>query len=242
MNERRRYYPVLAYTALLALVWVVSLGNDILQLFLDNTVGNTSLMSAGGVRWAVRNALPSIGAAPWGTIAVLLAVVGLLRGSGITGMLSHFFTTFRLTKSEWRSFLFSLLALIPYSVRVYMATVSPWNLLRSVTGDIAISPICQGWLVLLFFGVLFVSLVYGFIYGCYRSMLDAVVLAGETFSASVPALMAVVPASGIVPCLRYVGVFDYLGISADGMRLLEWGIYLLPFIYLVILHSCEKRK
>lgn len=234
MNDRKRYYPVVVYTVLLLLVWVVSLANDLLQLFHGNTVWDNSLISAGGVRWAVRNALPSIAAAPWGVVVVSLAIAGLLRSSGITAMLSHLFTRFSLSKSELRALLFSLLALLPYSIMLYMATVSPWNMLQSVTGDISISPVGQGWLFLLFIGVLFVSLIYGFIYGCYRSLLDAVVLTGDTFAFAIPAVISIIPASGIVPCLQYIGAFDYMGFAQETQTICEWVLYALPFVYLLV--------
>lgn len=234
MNDRKRYYPVVVYTVLLLLVWVVSLANDLLQLFHGNTVWDNSLISAGGVRWAVRNALPSIAAAPWGVVVVSLAIAGLLRSSGITAMLLHLFTRFSLSKSELRALLFSLLALLPYSIMLYMATVSPWNMLQSVTGDISISPVGQGWLFLLFVGVLFVSLIYGFIYGCYRSLLDAVVLTGDTFAFAIPAVISIIPASGIVPCLQYIGAFDYLGFVQETQTICEWVLYALPFVYLLV--------
>lgn len=234
MNDRKRYYPVVVYTVLLLLVWVVSLANDLLQLFHGNTVWDNSLISAGGVRWAVRNALPSIAAAPWGVVVVSLAIAGLLRSSGITAMLSHLFTRFSLSKSELRALLFSLLALLPYSIMLYMATVSPWNMLQSVTGDISISPVGQGWLFLLFIGVLFVSLIYGFIYGCYRSLLDAVVLTGDTFAFAIPAVISIIPASGIVPCLQYIGAFDCVGFAQEPQTICEWVLYALPFVYLLV--------
>ena len=101
MNDRKRYYPVVVYTVLLLLVWVVSLATDLLQLFYGNTVWGNSLISAGGVRWAVRNALPSIAAAPWSVVVVSLAIVGLLRSSGIAAMLSHLLFRFRLSKNLW---------------------------------------------------------------------------------------------------------------------------------------------
>lgn len=233
MNDRKRYYPVIVYTVLLLMVWVVSLGNDLFRLFHDDMVGGNSLVSAGGVRWAVRSALPSIAAAPWGVAVVTLAIVGLLRSSGITAMLSHLLGRSGLTKSELRALLFSLLALLPYSIMLYMATVSPWGLLQSVTGDISISPIGQGWLFLLFVGVLTVSLVYGFIYGCYRSLLDVVVLTGDTFALAIPAFLSIIPASGIVPCLQYIGAFDYLGFAPWGQAMLELVLYALPFVYLL---------
>ncbi len=231
-NRRASYYPVLIYTAALALVWLASLLAGIFQLVSDSNFDGNSLLSAPGLRWAVRNALPSIDAAPWGTALMLIAIAGLLRGSGILRLLSRLMRTGRLTKNEKRASLFALAALLSYSALLYFATVAPWNLLLGVTGELSLSPVMQGWLILLFTGVLFVSLVYGFVYGNYRSMSDVVVSAGDLFALSVPALMAMIPASGLVPCLQYTSLLD-VG-NAEGM------IYALPFLYVAVLNMRHK--
>ena len=91
--------------------------------------------------------------------------------------------------------------------------------------------------MLLFALALLVSLIYGFIYGNYRSMMDVVVSAGNTFNLFVPAVMALVPASGIVPCLRYAGVDAICGLPMNAIAVV---LYLLPFLYIVILET-KKR-
>ena len=235
IKRRAYYYPLLAYIFSLLLVWVMSLGIDLVRLFSDNSVAGNSLMSTMGIRWALRNALPSLDALPWGFIVLSIATVGLLRGSGIARMMAHLLGSWRLTKSEGRALLFSLFAVAPFVALVYMLSFSPWKVLLSVTGELASSPLLQGWLPLLFSGVLFVSLVYGFIYGSYRSIIDVAVSVSDTFSLSVPAVLALVPASGIVSCLQYIGFWGYCGLAAEGPESFATVIYVLPFAVVAVL-------
>ena len=238
MNNRRAYYyPVPLYLLMLLTVWVGAFFADVVQLLLGGTLPTSSLMSAEGVRWALRSALPSIGALPWGAIMMLIATYGLLRGSGLAKALCRLLCFRRLTLSQWRALLFSLLAAVCYIALLYMFTVAPWNLLAGITHEASLSPLAQGWALLLFALALLVSLIYGFIYGNYRSMMDVVVSAGNTFNLFVPAVMALVPASGIVPCLRYAGVDAICGLPMNAIAVV---LYLLPFLYIVILET-KKR-
>ena len=237
-NKRAYYYPLPIYLLLLLMVWVGAFFVDVVQLLSDGTLYSSSLISAEGVRWALRTALPSIDALQWGTVMMLVLTYGLLRGSGLTKVLWRLLSVRRLTISEWRALLFSLVALICYIALLYMATISPWSLLSGVTDELALSPLLQGWELLLFVGALFVSLIYGFIYGSYRSMLDVVVSAGSAFILFAPAMMTLLPAAGIAPCLQYAGVKSVCGLSWDYVNAV---LYLLPFIYIMALDINAKR-
>ena len=78
MNNRRAYYyPLFVYLLALLLVWVGAFFADVVQLLADEAVHTSaSLISAKGVRWALRTALPSIDAVPWGTVMMLVAGKG----------------------------------------------------------------------------------------------------------------------------------------------------------------------
>ena len=238
MNNRRAYYyPVLVYLLLLLLVWVGAFFADVTQMLSGKALSSSSLISAEGMRWALRTAVPSINALPWGIVMMLVAIFGLLRGSGLARVLGRLLRLRRLTLLELRAFLFSLVVAICYVALLYMSAVSPWNVLGGVTEDPALSPLLQGWVLLLFVGVLFVSLIYGFIYGSYRSIMDAVASTAATFMLFVPAFMALVPASGIIPCLQYAGVQSVLGISWSVISAI---LCLLPFVYVIVLDARKK--
>jgi p-aminobenzoyl-glutamate transporter AbgT len=223
---------LLAYLLLLLMVWIGAFFADVMQLLFGAELPTSSLISAEGVRWAIRTALPSIGAVPWGMVMLLVATYGLLRGSGLVKVLVRLLCLRRLTLSEWRALLFSLAATVCYVALLYMSAVAPWNILSGVTHEPALSPLLQGWVLLLFIGTLFVSLIYGFIYGNFRSIMDVVVSTADTFVLFIPAIMALLPASGIVPCLQYAGVQQ----ASDMLwSLIETVLYMLPFLYVLFM-------
>lgn len=240
MNKKRAYYYLIPiYLLLLLLVWIGSFFVDVAQMLSDNVHTSSSLISADGIRWAVRNALPTVNAIPWGVVMLLVAVYGLLHGSGITRVLCRLVRFRRLSGAEWRAFSFALVTLVCYILLLYISSTSPWELLSGVTDEPALSPIVQGAVLLVFIGALFTSLIYGFIYGNYRSAMDLFTSIADSFNFFVPALMALIPASGIVPCLQYVGVQTICGIPWNVMETI---VYLLPFIYVVVLQRFDKEK
>ena len=123
---------------------------------------------------------------------------------------------------------------------LFLFTVSPWDALRGVTGDIGNSPLSHGRLLLLFVGVLMTALVYGFMYGNYRTVVDVIGSAAGFVRLFVPALLAMLPASGLMPCLHYTGLDVMLGIGNENATAAETVIYCLPFVYMAVV--CLVRK
>ena len=240
MNKKRAYYyPIPLYLLLLLLVWVGSFFVDVAQTLSDNAHTSSSLISAEGIRWAVRNALPTINSIPWGIVMLSVAIYGMLCGSGITKVLCRMVRFRRLSGAEVRAFSFAFATLVCYIILLYMSSTSPWELLSGVTDEPALSPIVQGAVILIFIGALLISLIYGFIYGNFRSIMDLITSIADSIKHFVPALMALIPASGIVPCLQYVGVQPICGIS---WSVFQTVLYLLPFIYVAVLQLYDKEK
>ena len=233
MNSNRAYYyPLPIYLFLLLLVWLGTFFVDVVGLLTNGTLHSSSLISAEGVRWALRTALSSINALPWGATMVLVAVYGLVRASGLSKVVWRLLTLRRLTVSELRAILFSLVAALFYAALLYMSAVSPWNVLSAITKEPSLSPLLQGWALLLLIGTLAVSLVYGFVYGSYSSMMDVITSTGNTFVLFVPAMMSLLPAAGIIPCLQYAGVQSFFGVPWSTVSVV---LYLSPFIYVLLL-------
>ncbi len=241
MNDRRSaYYPALAYSLLLLLVWGGSWLIAVVQLFMGDLFDVNSLVSGEGVRWALFSVAPSVETAPWGMAFFLLFIAGLLEGSGLLRLLGNIFK-WRVSGNELRSLLFALSALVLYVVVLFLFTLSPWDALRGVTGDIGNSPLSHGWLLLLFVGVLMTSLVYGFMYGNYRTVVDVIGSAAGFVRLFVPALLALLPASGLMPCLHYTGLDIMLGIDNENTMAVETVIYCLPFVYMAVMCLVRKR-
>ena len=85
------------------------------------------------------------------------------------------------------------------------------------------------------------ALVYGFMYGNYRTVVDVIGSASGFVRLFVPALLAMLPASGIMPCLHYTGLDIMLGIDNENAMAVETVIYCLPFVYMATMCLVRKR-
>lgn len=241
-NRRTAYYPVLVYASVLVFVWLASWLVSIMQMFSATAATVHSIVSAEGVRWALLSMGDSLDSIPWGGLFLLLLVVGLSGGSGIARSLFRLMTGRRISGNEGRSLLFSALVLSLYLAIVFMFTISPWQTLLGVTGDIMHSPLAQGWQLMLLVGVLVVSLVFGFMYGNYRTLADVVGSAGGYMTIFMPALMAMIPAAGIVPCLEYSGFAVMLGLDEECADIVGELLCIFPFLYVAILWVMKKKE
>jgi p-aminobenzoyl-glutamate transporter AbgT len=233
MNKREYYYPVIGYVLLLVVVWLLSWLVDITATFLDTDFGICSLVSSEGVRWAMRSGIAALNNIAWGTVMLTLAAYGLLQGAGITRVLKHISQRVRLTKMETRSIFIALFALLLYSLVLYVLTLSRWNVLLGITGTFENSPFVSGLPILIFFGVLILALVYGFMYGNYRSAIDVVTSMGNTFTRFVPALIALIPASATMASVLYTGVFELMNLSDKEIWVMEFVFYSIPFMHII---------
>ena len=239
-NRRAAYYPALFYVSVLVLLWLVSWFMSVFQLLSGTDTTVVSLVSGEGIRWALLNVHASLVAAPWGGTVFLMLVAGLLSGSGLLQFFMKLTDWNKISRNELRSFLLSAAVLLLYVAIVFMFTVSPWRAMLGVTGELLNSPLSHGWMLVLFAGVLVMSLVYGFIYGNYRTFTDVVSSAGDFATKFMPALLAMLPASGIIPCLQYSGLDVVYGLSVEGMDILSAAFYLFPFVYILFLKAFER--
>lgn len=238
INSRLFYYPVVVYTGLLLLVWLLSWGIGVAELALGQNATMHSLVSAEGLRWAVRTALQTIDNAPWGVIMLFVSLLGLLTGSGMVRSVIKLLTGNRLALNERRAWLFALIATVIYVLLLFLCTLPPWNILLGVTGDLYISPLVQGRVIICFMGVMLVASAYGFIYGNYRSLIDIARSIGVTFSLYAPAILAVLPATGIMPCVEYAGLLPLLHIDSADVGVVSDILYFIPFVYMmIVLHK-----
>ena len=243
MNRRREYYyPVLAYVVLHMLVWLFSWLADVLGLFTGDVVAVKSLVGSEGIRWAARNAMLSLNDVPWGTIMLFVTMFAFLNGSGLFRVVCRLFTGCVLGRNEKRALLISFLAFAFYAALICVGTVSPLNILLGVSGSLAGSPLMYGLPLFSFIGVVAASIVYGFMYGNYRSALDVVASTGDTFDFFIPAFIALIPASGIMPCIDYTGMLGFVGCTENPMPFVADIIYLIPFLYSVLLRVLENGR
>ena len=229
-SKREHYYPIIGYALLLVTVWLVSWILDIATMFTGSAIDMKSLVSSEGLRWTMRNAMPILNNIAWGEILLAITALGLLQGSGIIRVFTHLIKRQQLTKMEKRSLLFSLSALLIYSILLYVATLSQWNILLGVTGTLENSSFISGLSLVIFIGVLVIALIYGFMYGNYRSALDAVSSIGNTFTFFVPAIIALIPASAVVASVNYIGMFNILELTSLETNIIVTVFYSIPFL------------
>lgn len=221
-----RYFPVLLYSLLLVAIWVSSWIMGIAGLLSSGVQRNESLLSAQGVRWALRSATDSLEAAPWGAAVLCVVALGLLYGSGLLETIALLVRRKPLSHNRKIAAVMSLLLFLSCVVLVLLCTFSSWNILTAATSGILSSPLAVGFLPLFFVVVLAVAAMHGAVSGYYRSFSDVLDGVCRLFSLFLPAFVAMIPASGLLPCLSYVGVGEF----AVYVELL---LYAFPFIFLL---------
>ncbi len=239
-NRRLFYYPAVIYTALLLLVWLLSWLAGVVSLAMGQNSMKNSLVSAEGFRWAVRSALDTIDSAPWGVIILFICGLGLLAGSGMVKSFCKLFKGNSLSLNERRAWSFAIVAIAVYLLLLFACLLPPWNLLLGVTNDIYASALVQGRVIIGFAGLFLVTSVYGFIYGNYRSFVDIARSLGAAFILYSPALLAVLPATGIIPCMEYAEFLPVLHIDSADADVVSDIIYLLPFVYMMFVLPDEN--
>ena len=234
-----KYLPFLVYTAVLVVLWLASWFVGVAALFVSSEGALNNLFSAEGIRWALCNALPAINGAPWGEAALLIASIGLLNGSGMPSSLMDICMARPLTIIRRQAALAAVVVFVLSLLLLFLCSFAPWRILSGVTDSWATSALVQGWLSVLLVVSFLVSAIHGTVCGNYRSFTDVLNALFALFSFFVPALFAFLPASGIVHCMRYVGV---ISIDDRVAALLTDVLCWLSFLYLVVIEGCFAFK
>lgn len=233
MNRRNIvYYPVIFYLLLLLVAWLLSWLFGVMNI-VDDAGNMRSLMTAEGVRRAVRSSAEVINAAPWGCAMLVVVSAGLFSSSGLLRLFCDVVILHRITINQRRAGVMALLVLLLYIIVFLMSVMAPWRLLMGVTDEISVSPLAKGWLLLLSVGVLSVSGIYGYVYGNFRSIMDVMNGVGKDVEFFIPAFMAILPATALMSCMQYMGVFDILGNSSSVRETVEDIVYFFPFLFVL---------
>lgn len=234
------FYPVIVYCILLVLLWLLSWLLGVVQLLDGNRLIN-SLMTAEGVRWAVRNSLLVTDGAPWGSAFLLLTSFGLLVSSGFLRFLCDMFFMRRLSPNRSKAGVMALVVMFVYIFILLLCMMTPWRLLMGVTSDVLSSPLVKGGQLLFLIGSFFVSGIYGYVYGNFRSIIDVVQGVCSFIESYVPALLAMLPANGLLSCMQYMGLFALWNIDETMLEVVLFVLCLLPFLFQTILNVYIKH-
>lgn len=225
--------PTIFYVALLFIVWFVLWLMDII-LLLNGKTDASVFISIDSVRWFVRSSVDSISSMPWGIIFLWLILAGVISASGIPSASFRFLRGTATIKSR-RAFSLSFVALILICVCWLLGALYPLNLFGNISGTLTDSPFARGWLFLLFVSVSFVSVVFGIVYGRYKTINDVLEGMCSYIRFHAPSLLSLVPAALLISTMDYAGITVKLFPSFS--YFLECVIILFPFLYRYLFKS-----
>lgn len=230
MNRRSRllFHPAVFYFILLILVVMVSWIGSIVEM--KHLGGNTdlsirSVLGISGVRWAVRSAQECLSDAPIGNAVMLFMSIGVVKGCGLLRAALHFKN---LSPKEQTSLYVGFATLIVCLVIIVLGLFAGSNLLLSVTGRLAGSPLYDGFVFLLMIAVSVPSLVYGFMSDNIRGLNDCM----NAFACmAVPMthfIITLLVASQLVQTLYYTNICQVAGLNIQAMKYIAFIIYWIP--------------
>ena len=216
------------YLLLIAVLVLFSWVGNIYTLTLPDGSMLPNLLSEEGVRWLVRHSLDNIASAPFAEVLLVLIMVGALRGSRLLDVLTR--RVRLITRRDRYAFRTALAVFLVGVCSVGIGLLPGGNLL-GVTGYVAGGPFSNGWLFLLALLVCLPSMIYGWMSGRCRGEREIFVGMASEVASYADCLVTLVVASQLVAIMRYVCLFDLLGMS-HGMR--EGVVAIVYFVPLIV--------
>ena len=192
-----------------------------------------SLLSAEGLRWQLRNAVPGFLQAPFlGDLLILAFGLGLWMHSGLGALCVRLFMRHsRLSRKEKRAFYWSLTVGGIFLAGCMVLAWGPWSLVRSITGGLQYSPLAEGCTYLVSLGLGVMALVYGYAVDYYhtdRDLVRGLSYAFVRFSGFFITLFFIVQ---FFSSLHYSGLDAFVGLNAAALRVCYAGCVLLQLVY-----------
>ena len=128
------------------------------------TSGVRSLLSSEGLRWFLGHFSDVLGTPILLCLLLLLMAYGSLNRCGIL----HFKSSYR----QRRALVITLLLLVVYIAVIVLLVMIPHAVLLSATGSLWPSPFSAAIAPMCAFGIMLLSVVFGYVAGTYRNMSD----------------------------------------------------------------------
>ncbi|MBQ5663127.1 MAG: AbgT family transporter [Bacteroidaceae bacterium] len=235
-KERLKNLPIILYSSLLLAVWLYSWIRSVVALLCGEAT-ETMLASSDGVRWFLRSSVDSVDRIPWAMIVILLMCSGVLSSCGlfaVAGRLLRGETSMRMRRALWSA----VVAVVIMVLLLLFATLYPLNIFRSVSGGFVASPMAEGWPLLLFVVLFFLSSVFGVVGGAFKGVDDIVGAVSSRIKFHACSLVALVPAALLLASMEYEGIMDVL--FGDFYPIFEFFLVIFPFAYR--LFSFKRNK
>lgn len=160
-----------------------------------------SLLSSEGVRWFF-GGFTAMLASPWLVWLVLLAMAGgCLWQSGIVSIRLPLSSLHYRQRVALRT---ALILLVIYVAAILALTLVPHAVLLSATGRLFPSPFSRAFVPIVSFGVLLVSVAYGWASGSFRSIASIVSAMSTGIAAAAPLFILYVVFVQLYESLRFV--------------------------------------
>lgn len=174
-----------------------------------------SLLNAEGMRWILRNALPSYVSAPWlGSILVLAFGTGICAHSGwwetTVKILSR---AQKLPKKYTQAWEVSLVIGGVWSMLCLVAVFEPGEALRSINGEWEGSPLSDGISWVCACGIGLMGIAFGYVSDHYRTDKDVVAGLSYFIHRSPSVMVTLFFVSQFFSLLRYTGLCQCLNLS-----------------------------
>ena len=224
MKNKSYIHPATLFFLLLVCVVICSwLGSGF------GWAGVQNLLSAEGIRWLLRNVEDNFILSPaLSVVCILFFGCGLFVHSGLGDALYRLVSRERkLSRKQKRALLLSGLVMGIYVNVCAFFAWGPWGIVRSVTGVLEGSPLVDGILCIISFGIGLTGMVYGFAVDNYRR--DKDVFSGmaymyATFAEYFVSLFFIVQ---FFEALEYSRLFPFWGIPEE----LTYSLYIFSCVF-----------
>ncbi len=233
MRNSRSHFLHIA-TIFFILTVVVALCSWVGSIYELGNVQN--LISPEGLRWMLRNAISQYIQTP-----ALQYVLILLMGLGIayeSGLLQSLWKAVRYQKTrsmkERRALILSVIVIIIYTLLIFSITVTPWTILRNVTGTLENSPFLQGLPYLISVGIGFAGMVFGFASGRFRTDREIIRGMGSLIVRYYEYFIILFFVVQFFTSLTYSRLTEWLHIGSVSLHFLFLACCYLPLLWIVL--------
>lgn len=224
MNRKTlRYLPVIIYTLLPALLWLYSITANMVSLLASDRGSHMNSPSI-GIRWFLASSTESISSLPWGEILLILTGASMIHTSGLFSAIRRALNR-QVRSSRMRSALITAAVTLALTIALIVpATIYPWNLLYSITGQFNGSPLADGWLMALFAIIAAITIIFGIVAGTYRNIADIIKGASQLIATHAHSIVALLPAA------LFISMSDHLHYPLFHYPITQYIFLALPFI------------
>lgn len=174
-----------------------------------------SLLGTEGVRWILGHVAEDYVKEPaLRNVMILLMGVGIAVRSGLSGTLRKVCQKGKkLSRKERRALSLSSISFFIYWSFVVVGLLLPWNLLLGVTGSLLHSPFMKGLVFVLSLSAGLAGMVYGYVIGAFRSVLDVMKSMSFLLSSVASYFVSLFFIVLFFSALDYSYLVEWLGIS-----------------------------